>query len=774
MPEGGCRSVEVASARRSPSTSGPGVNAPGPVTARFPRCAAAGTLEEACDGIADDLLALGCELPSVYLLAGKRLRCHASRGYFHVVDGFSPGVGVLGTVVATGVPAVVDDVACRPDFIFAIPGLVAEVCVPVRCGGEVIGAINVESFSPFAPAVVGIVAEACVALGRRLDALGGLPAPVLAQRLAQISIELTQATDGRDIEDLAVAAAVEISGVSSAAVAHIDGEHAFVSAARGSLADALLNWRRPELEVLASWVHHDTSSHHPGGAKAPVGYGFLKRAGVESISVHPMTSGGTRMGLLVVAGMVAGAHALAVVDSLELLAAQTAASLKMASLLREASRRADRDALTGLGNRSHFETSLSALLAAGGCPAVLLLDLDDFKQINDSLGHVAGDRLLVAVGQRIEGVLRGKDVACRLGGDEFVVVLADASEEEAVEVAERLLTALARSLTVEHTALEISASVGVARIEDDPTVEGLLQAADLAMYRAKERGKGYWAAFEPWMYQAATDRMALEVDLREALRSDGLTIEYQPIVDLGTGAMVGVEALARWQHPVRGRVDPAEFIALAEANGLIVPLGAWVLEKAGRQLLAWDELDGPPLDLAVNLSGRQLGRVGIVATVDACLALGVDPRRLILEVTETALSTDEEEASQDLRAIRRRGVRVAADDFGSGYSSLRRLRSTPVDVVKLDRSFMDDIVARDAEVSFVDAVLTLAGGLQLDVVAEGVETEVQLRYLQGIGCPKAQGYLLARPCPPDRIAEMIGGDVPWAALFAPSVVASSA
>jgi diguanylate cyclase (GGDEF)-like protein len=744
------------------------VDPPGPTTAPrphltavlpvAPRCAAATTLDAACQGLADDLLDAGFDLPSVYLLTGTRLRCHAARGYFQVVDGFRPGTAVIGKVVQTGRASFLPDVREHPEFVAALPGVVAEACAPVRCHGEIVGAVNVESRSALPPQTPEVLAAAASVLGGVLERLGGLPQPSPAQRLAQIAVELSAAITVDDLERRALRAAVEISGMSSAAVVRLEDE--VVSCATGPLASALRSLAGEDLQIMASWVRHGTSSHFPGGEQVPTGYEFLRRAGVRALSVHPLGAGGEVHGLLLLADAEPVAHAPSVVDLLELLAAQTGVSLGMAGLLHEVSRRAEQDDLTGLHNRHGFTSVLGSLLLRrrpGDDPtAVLLLDLDDFKHVNDSLGHHAGDRLLVQVAERLRSVLRADDIACRLGGDEFVVVLPGADEATAVAVAERMIDAVS-STWPGGGDLGTSASVGIALASGDhSSADSLLRAADLAMYLAKERGKGRCAVFEQHLQTAAVRRMALTRDLRRALRRDGLSLAYQPIVDLATGQVTAVEALARWDDPLHGPVSPAEFVPLAEQTGEIDELGAWVLRSACRQLAEWDAAGvAPDLAMCVNVSSRQLERGTLLDVVDASLTDGLDPARLVLEITETALAQDGGTAERTLHQLHARGIGLAVDDFGTGYSSLSRLRSAPVSSIKVDRTFVHEIDERTLDLPLVDATLALAVGLGLGVVAEGVETPAQLDYLRRAGCPHAQGYLLARPGPAEDLLPLL-------------------
>ena len=737
---------------------------------RFRRCEAATTLHDACEGLTDDLLEAGFDLPSVYLLHGERLRCHAARGYFQVVDGFRPGVAVIGQVVQSGEPSFIPDVSLHPEFVAAVPGIVAEACMPVYCGNEVVGAVNVESRSVLPAHAATVLTAAAATIARRIVELGGIPLPSPSQRLAQIAVELTAAASVDALERRAVQAAVELSSMSSAAVVHLAPDASAVSSAVGPLADSLRSLSPASLAVMASWVSHGTSSHFPGGEQVPADYAFLRAAGVRAVSVHPLVLGGQVHGLLVLADAEPVAHAPTAVDVLELLAAQTGASLGMAGLLQEVQRRAERDELTGLRNRHGFTAVIDAALSrrrdADDPLAVLLLDVDDFKHVNDSLGHQAGDRLLVEVTSRLRSVLRAGDTACRLGGDEFVVVLPRATEATALAVAERLLAALA-TVSVDDVDVGTTASIGIALTTDvEPTADSLLRAADLAMYLAKERGKGRCARFERHMQAAAVQRLALIRDLRRAVRDDALTLAYQPVVDLRTGEVSSVEALLRWDDPARGPVPPGRFVPLAEETGDITEIGGWVLRRACRQLREWDEAGVPrSVAMSVNVSTRQLERAGLLAVLDECLADGVDPSRLVLEITETALAGDSAAAERTLEQVRRRGVEIAVDDFGTGYSSLSRLRSAPVSRLKIDKSFVAEI-GDGPSAPLVDATLAMAAGLRLGVVAEGVETAGQLRYLRALGCPEAQGFLLARPMPPAGVLPLLLGDRPWRALFA--------
>ena len=413
------------------------------------------------------------------------------------------------------------------------------------------------------------------------------------------------------------------------------------------------------------------------------------------------------------------------------------------------------DALTGLPNRSRFHEELTAAIERGQPLAVLFVDLDLFKHVNDSLGHAAGDQLLQEVASRFMRVLASSDMLARMGGDEFTLLLSgpeDHLEDAAKQVAERLLASLARPIVIDGQELYVTASIGISLFPNDGTdAETLLKSADLAMYRAKDEGRSGWQVFTSALTEAARDRLVMENALRQALEREELTVFYQPQVDLKTSRVIGAEALVRWRHPEMGMIAPARFIPLAEETGLILPLGDWVLRQACRQAAVW-ACEGRPLRVAVNLSARQLGAPDLVRQVEAALAeTGLDPRLLDLELTESALIAQGEGAADRLRRLRGRGVRVSVDDFGTGYSSLAYLRQFPLDMLKVDRSFIIDLAGPDKTSSqdraVVRAVIDMAHALDLEVIAEGVETEAQRAALRSLDCDAMQGFLFSPPVP---------------------------
>ena len=408
------------------------------------------------------------------------------------------------------------------------------------------------------------------------------------------------------------------------------------------------------------------------------------------------------------------------------------------------------DPLTRLANRVAFTEELDRALQAGPEPvSVIFVDLDDFKQVNDSAGHRIGDEILVAAARRMLGAVRDTDLVARLGGDEFAVVV-PADADEALTVAERLLDSLTAPVLVGGRHHLIRASVGVADslLAGSRRADDLVRDADLAMYGAKSAGKDRVAVYRAGVDQQVRNRATLAVDIQQALQRGELELYYQPVVRGASGSLVGAEALLRWHHPVQGLVSPDLFIPLAEETGAIHAIGAWVLSQGIGQLASWQATlpSGPDLSLAVNVSPVQLDREELVANVDAPLrATGLDPSRLTLEVTESVLVGDLDRARLQLAALRQLGCKVAIDDFGTGYSSLAYLSSLPVDTIKIDRSFIAGLTLRAGPSVLVQAVVDMARALHLNVVAEGVEDQEQQAVLNHLCCPLSQGYLYSPP-----------------------------
>jgi diguanylate cyclase (GGDEF)-like protein len=418
----------------------------------------------------------------------------------------------------------------------------------------------------------------------------------------------------------------------------------------------------------------------------------------------------------------------------------------------ELAHQAVHDALTGLPNRLQVADRLEQALArssqTGVEVAVLFIDLDRFKLINDGRGHAAGDELLVAVAERLRHVVRSGDVVARFGGDEFVVVCEDQTADfEAALVAGRIIDALQEPVVVNGQEIFLSASIGIAMADGTGTPESLLRDADAAMYRAKANGRARCEFFDATMRTEALDHLETQSALHRALERDELLVFYQPVIDLVSGAVTGVEALVRWKHPQHGLVSPASFIPLAEETGLIVPIGAWVLDQATAQAARWRERSwGRSLTMNVNLSARQLRQPDLIPGMMASLlASGTDPSQLCLELTETTFMDDARSHREVLDGIRGLGVGLAIDDFGTGYSSLTYLKRLPVSVLKIDQAFVRGLGKDASDTAIVKSVIDLAHALGLVVVAEGVEDGDQVAHLRKLGCDQAQGYFFARP-----------------------------
>ncbi|MDQ4026286.1 MAG: EAL domain-containing protein, partial [Actinomycetota bacterium] len=421
--------------------------------------------------------------------------------------------------------------------------------------------------------------------------------------------------------------------------------------------------------------------------------------------------------------------------------------------------RATHDALTGLPNRSLFQQRLADALAAGEPFAVLGLDLDGFKAVNDSLGHDAGDRLLITVAQRLDSCLRPEDTVARLGGDEFAVLLAKTkADTDAPLVAGRIVDDLMRPIPLGGREAFIGASVGIALSQGGEEAETLMDQADAAMYSAKASGKGRFVMFEEAMLEARQHRAVMKERLEEAMGSDQLDLHFQPILDMGSGTVWGVEALVRWNHPDLGSIPPADFLSVAEETGQMVGLGEWILRRACLQLSAWHSEHGRSAvpRVTVNLSRRQLLQPGLAAAVAAHVAEhDLGPGDLVLELPEAALMSDVDAVSARLHELRDVGARIAIDDFGTGFSSISHLTRFPVDVLKIDRSFVQGAHEDTGKSDLARAIVGLAHALKLDAIAQGIEAPEEQRHLRSVGCGLGQGFLFAKPLDADAMGELI-------------------
>jgi diguanylate cyclase (GGDEF)-like protein len=430
------------------------------------------------------------------------------------------------------------------------------------------------------------------------------------------------------------------------------------------------------------------------------------------------------------------------------------------------------DSLTGLPNRALFMDRLSHRLALekrrqSTSFSVLFLDVDRFKVINDGLGHIRGDELLQMIARRLQSCLRPGDTVARLGGDEFTILLEDVpTTADARKVADRVQDELRAPFVLGGQEVFSGASIGIAHGSAAYAwPEDILRDADTALYRAKAQGRGRWVEFDSTMHERAVELLQLETDLRRALERRELRLHYQPVISLSTGQVAGAEALVRWQHPERGLVPPGHFVPLAEETGLIIAIGEWVLREACRQMKAWqDQLGLPQLEIGVNLSSKQFQLPGLVAQVASVLSeTGLSPRSLRLEVTESLLMSREPHIADTMTELRAMGVRIDLDDFGTGYSSLSYLHQFPIDTLKIDRSFIQRMGETEDGLQIVNTILSLARSLDMEVVAEGVETEQQLQTLRQLQCSYAQGYHLSRPVDGEKFQTLLGERKGWEA-----------
>jgi diguanylate cyclase (GGDEF)-like protein/PAS domain S-box-containing protein len=423
---------------------------------------------------------------------------------------------------------------------------------------------------------------------------------------------------------------------------------------------------------------------------------------------------------------------------------------------------AKHDTLTGLANRNLLRERLTQAIASAkrnSTPIwVVFVDLDRFKFVNDTLGHEAGDVLLKVLAGRLQSAAREADTVARLGGDEFVLVLPEHTEDgPGLAVLQGIMDAVAQPLVIHDHEFFLTCSIGVATYPADGcTAESLTKHADIAMYRAKEMGRNTFQFYTATMNERTLDRLSIENDLRHALDRDEFTIHYQPQVNLCSGCIVGMEALIRWNHPVHGLIPPARFIGLAEEMGLIIPIGAWVIRTACIQTKAWQQAGLGDLRIAVNLSPRQFTQKALVQSIaDVLHATGLDPRFLELELTESMVMSDVDNAIAILRNLKGLGIHISIDDFGTGYSSLSYLKRFPIDVLKIDQSFVNDLTVDADDAAIVVSIISLAHSLRLQVIAEGVETAEQLAFLRAHGCDQVQGYYFSRPIEPDAFERML-------------------
>jgi diguanylate cyclase (GGDEF)-like protein/PAS domain S-box-containing protein len=688
----------------------------------------------------------GYTFVGAYLREGDELILQHQVGYHQVIERIPIDRGVVGRVVRSGEAALVVDGRADPDFLFAFDGLASEVCVPLHDEGRPVGALVLETL-------------ACAPLGRA-D--------------LELMTALAEHVDAALMRARLYSAARESERRYRSVVENVQ-EVIFQTDAEG-------NWTF----LNPAWTEitgHDVAASLGRPATAFVHVEDRDRCvqGLGRMLSRQIPHGRSEVRFLTAENEVRwlDLHARAIFDADDRLAGVSGTLTDVTErrhaeeALRESQERfrhlALHDPLTALPNRTLFLDRLEHAVATSmrhrSGVAVLFLDLDGFKLVNDTFGHEVGDRLLVYVGERVMGCLRLGDTVARLGGDEFAILLEDDVDAASAEaVARRLLEAMRPPVPLNGHEITVGASIGIALGRGGAvTSTDLLRNADIALYEAKGAGRATVAVYEPWMATTVMVRLQQETGLRQAIDRGELRLLYQPVFDLHTGEIGGAEALVRWQHPERGLLPPAAFIQAAEANGLVVPLGAWALGEACRAGRRWQECDSAfPLVVGVNVSARQLQEPGLVELVAAALAAsGLLPSLLELEITESAVLMDGPVAVRTLAELRTLGVRLAIDDFGTGYASLGFLRDIPVDAVKIDRSFLAGIGRNRANLAIVRAIVGLAHDLGLAVTAEGIETLEQQTIARSLGVDRGQGYYFARPLP--AIEEML-----WAERTAPA------
>jgi diguanylate cyclase (GGDEF)-like protein len=599
---------------------------------------------------------------------------------------------------------------------------------------------------------------------------------------------IMRAKSRTELFDLVCAAAAQGAKFSAAAIALAEPNSEFlrVVAANGPNANEVKNLefaitaRLPQGRGLTGTAFRTRqpciSNDFFADARTKPWQDSARRSGFQSAAAFPLLDGDRTAGIILFNSMERGTFTPEFVELLQRMADNVSFALENFDREDEKTKAdqrieylASHDSLTGLPNRETFNQLLHQAIEAGHRHqrrfAALFIDLDRFKVINDSLGHDAGDILLVEVADRLRRTLRSSDVVARLGGDEFVVILDETAESDDVEcIASNLLSVLSQPLQLRGHECHITASIGIATYPSDGTdVQTLTKNADLAMYLAKEDGKNGFRFFSKEIKSQSIERLTLETALRRALERNQFALHYQPKVDMATGQITGVEALLRWTHPDLGEVTPMQFIPLAEETGLIVPIGRWVLREACTQNMTWQRRGLRPVSMAVNLSPRQFADDRLLQDVDDALtASGMSPVLLQLEVTESMVMRNVSRAVKVLDAIQSRGIRLAIDDFGTGYSSMSLMKQFPIDTIKIDRSFVRDLPKDSEDQAITQAIISMGKALGMTVVAEGVETAEQETFLRNHACDEMQGFLFSRPVPPQRMAELLRSLPPMA------------
>jgi diguanylate cyclase (GGDEF)-like protein len=590
----------------------------------------------------------------------------------------------------------------------------------------------------------------------------------LLERLSRIQRSIVHRAALQDVLDGIVTGASELLGDEISALRLVEPHNptqAVLSAASGVSGELMEALRRGPVGagVGGCAIAENRLVVQESYADWENGLPEYRERGLQAAMAAPVLENGQPVGSLTVASFRPG-RTYSQTEQEVLLAFAENASLALtdARNFEDAMHQAFHDSLTGLPNRALFLDRLElahARAKRSGRPiAVLFMDLDSFKNVNDSLGHAAGDELLVLVAGRLRRWLRPSDTAARFGGDEFAVLLEDLDASNGAQiVAQRVLDSLREPFAIRGQEILVGASIGIAS-SAHPGGDDLLRGADLAMYRAKGLGKGRYQTFEPGMHVAVLERLELEVDLQRALDRAEMCVHYQPIIELATAQIIALEALVRWRHPVRGMIQPNDFIPLAEETGQIHRLGEWVLEQAVRDAQCWNMgvRADVPVRVGVNLSARQLQEPTLVGQIAAILShSGLPAQNLVLEITETVLMQDLEGTVGRLLELKRLGVALSVDDFGTGYSSLQYLRRFPLDSLKIAKSFVDGVGGPSQDAAVARAIIELGTSFQLRVVAEGIERRDQHSRLMELGCTHGQGFLYSRPVPADQVEQLL-------------------
>lgn len=715
----------------------------------LPPIAVATTIEAIAGDAVDRVVDAGFPRAGLYVERAKRLRCLAQRGFDQVHDGIPPQVGILGTTFARGEVTVVRDVSTDPRHLSVGDTTGAEVCIPLRYRNRVIGVLNIESAVGLTDDDLIHLMTIAADLEASIDAIGGPGSDSPWQALARETPDLATARDPGEILHLAVERAPGLAGTSSALIRRVEGGRTR-TASWGPASPILDHLDDSQLDVVAGWTGGTVSVYTHGTPSTRADDAGLAHAGLRSWIAVPLRSGHPG-DILLLADTAPIETDPTLVQVLEVYAAHVASALRMTDAFDELRFRARRDSVTGLEHASAFHDTFTALRAAPSSGlGIVLLDVDHLKRINDRDGHAVGDQVLRSMARRLEAAV-GTHTLFRVGGDEFAVIVPADEPDDVAELAERLRYA-ARSE-------RISVCVGVShrtldQLRLDGTHDHMLSEADLAVQAAKRKGRNRVEVFTAAMGAAQVDRARMTADLAQAIDNGELRMVYQPLVDTGRGTVIGAEALMRWCSPTRGNVGPDHFIPVAEESGQIIELGDWAIREVVRQAVAWD-VSGRDLKIGVNVSGLQL-RPAFVETVRALLeSSGLEPARLVLELTESGL-VDDDNRIKLIGRLRDLGVTVAIDDFGTGYSSLSYLRRLPIDILKIDRSFINELHdQRNAAVA--KTIIDLTRTLSLDCVAEGIETPEQLSQLQALGCRSVQGYLFARPMEAGELLEFVAG-----------------